>query len=39
MLSSKQADWIGNIFIGVTVGFLIFASLGGFEGVIEAWIT
>ena len=27
-----------NLVVGIAVGFLLFALLGGFEGVIESWI-
>ena len=27
-----------NLSFGIILGFLLFAALGGFEGVIESWI-
>jgi len=37
MLSKKVSEFIGNLFIGITVGFMFAASLGAFEGVLVAW--
>ena len=38
-LSYKVSEFIGNFMIGITVGFMFAASLGAFEGALEAWIN
>ena len=37
-LSYKVSEFIGNLIIGITLGVMFAASLGVFEGALEAWI-